>query len=415
MTDWSEYTIGECCDVLDHLRVPINAEKRENIAGDIPYYGANGVQGYIDRYIFDEDLILMAEDGGNFEQFATRPVAYRISGKSWVNNHAHVLRAKKGFDQAAIFYALVHKNILPFIVGGTRSKLNQTELTTIKIRLPQNEEEQTWIGEVLSCIDRGIEWTEALIAKENRIRTGLMQDLFSKGVDKLNNIRSDITHEFEESRVGSIPIEWHVRSLGNVGEWFSGGTPSKSNPRFWNGSFPWASSKDMKQLRLSDTEDHITEDAVKSGTRLVPKNTILIVVRGMVLAHTFPVALTTTKMAFNQDLKACVCNSEISPSYLAYYLAAHGEHLLRLTTAATHGTKRIDSKELFEYEFALPKDEKEQDKILEIIATSESQLLALKDDLAKLIRIKRGLLQDLFTGDLNVEHLLAGYTSCQLN
>ncbi|MBL7791603.1 MAG: restriction endonuclease subunit S [Saprospiraceae bacterium] len=120
--DWRTVTINDCCEILDSQRVPLNAEQRAKIQGNIPYYGANGVQGYISEYLFDEALILMAEDGGNFEQFSTRPIAYKISGKSWVNNHAHILKAKQGYNQDFVFYSLVHKNILYFIQGGTRSK-----------------------------------------------------------------------------------------------------------------------------------------------------------------------------------------------------------------------------------------------------------------------------------------------------
>ena len=75
--EWTEISIGECCEILDSKRIPLNAEEREGIPGDIPYYGANGVQGYISKYIFDDDLILIADDGGYFEQFETRPIAYR--------------------------------------------------------------------------------------------------------------------------------------------------------------------------------------------------------------------------------------------------------------------------------------------------------------------------------------------------
>ena len=98
MSDWLTTTIGEACDILDSMRVPVNEEERNKRSGDVPYYGANGLQGYIDGYLFDEPLILMAEDGGYFDEYQTRPIAYRIKGKSWVNNHAHILRAIKGCD-----------------------------------------------------------------------------------------------------------------------------------------------------------------------------------------------------------------------------------------------------------------------------------------------------------------------------
>ncbi|GCA95974.1 restriction endonuclease subunit S [Microcystis aeruginosa] len=160
---WKTITIEECCDILDSKRVPINSEEREQRMGSIPYYGANGIQGYIDDYIFDEDLILIAEDGGYFNEFATRPIAYRVSGKSWVNNHAHVLKAKTGYSQEAVFYSLEHKDIQPFIVGGTRAKLNQSELRSITLNLPVSLQEQTQIATILSTIDRAIEQTEALM------------------------------------------------------------------------------------------------------------------------------------------------------------------------------------------------------------------------------------------------------------
>lgn len=104
MDGWTSKRIDDCCTILDHKRVPINSEDREEMIGDIPYYGANGIQGYVNNYIFDDDLILLAEDGGHFEEYAKRPIAYKISGKSWVNNHAHVLKVKNGYDFNYIFH-----------------------------------------------------------------------------------------------------------------------------------------------------------------------------------------------------------------------------------------------------------------------------------------------------------------------
>ena len=179
VNDWSRWKLEDCCDILDSKRIPVNAKERHKRIGDIPYYGANGQQGFIDDFIFDEPLILIAEDGGQFDEFATRSIAYRVCGKSWVNNHAHVLRAKSGFCQDAVFYTLEHKDIQPFIVGGTRAKLNQRALRSIEISLPRDETEQIKIAEVLSTVDRVIEQTEALIAKWQRIKTGLMQDLLT--------------------------------------------------------------------------------------------------------------------------------------------------------------------------------------------------------------------------------------------
>jgi type I restriction enzyme S subunit len=214
---WPETKIGECCDILDSLRVPLNAEERDDIQGEIPYYGANGLQGYIDEFIFDEPLILLAEDGGYFDEYEARPIAYRISGKSWVNNHAHVLRARAGslFSQDFIFYCLQHKNITPFIKGGTRAKLNQSELREIIIPRPP-EAVQRRIAEILSTLDETIEQTEALIAKYQQIKAGLMHDLFTRGVTpdgKLRPTRAEAPQLYKQSPLGWIPKEWEPNEL----------------------------------------------------------------------------------------------------------------------------------------------------------------------------------------------------------
>ena len=221
--NWPTWRLEECCDILDSKRVPINSEERERRIGNVPYYGANGQQGYIDDFIFDEPLILIAEDGGRFDEFSTRPIAYRIAGKSWVNNHAHVLRARTGFSQDAIFYTLEHKDIQSFIVGGTRTKLNQSALRSITIRLPERESKQTKIAEILSTVDQAIEQTEALIAKQQRIKTGLMQDLLTRGIDEDGNIRSEDTHEFKDSPLGRIPVEWDVRNIDSISDFVTSG------------------------------------------------------------------------------------------------------------------------------------------------------------------------------------------------
>ena len=132
--------ISEVCTIKDNLRIPLNSKQRDNIKGDVPYYGANGPVDSINKHIFDEDLVLIAEDGGNFKEFYSKEIAYRVSGKSWVNNHVHVLSVKnKLINTEWLLYSLMHKNILKSIIGTTRLKLNKSELENIEIWVPSNE------------------------------------------------------------------------------------------------------------------------------------------------------------------------------------------------------------------------------------------------------------------------------------
>ena len=140
--------LEECCEILDSMRVPITAANREE--GPYPYYGANGIQDYVAEYIFDDELVLLAEDGGNFGS-KTRPIAYRVSGKCWVNNHAHVLKPQSGLDADYLCYSLMFYNTDGLVNGATRQKL--TQATMRKMQIPKRTlEEQIDIVEKLNKV-----------------------------------------------------------------------------------------------------------------------------------------------------------------------------------------------------------------------------------------------------------------------
>lgn len=125
-----KYFLEECCEILDSKRIPIT--EKDRISGQYPYYGANGIQGYVDDYIFDDELVLLAEDGGNFGS-KERPIAYRVSGKCWVNNHAHVLKPKEMIDVDYLCYSLMFYNVNEIVNGATRQKLAQAAMRKMQI------------------------------------------------------------------------------------------------------------------------------------------------------------------------------------------------------------------------------------------------------------------------------------------
>lgn len=165
-------------DILDSQRVPVNEVERSRRPGDVPYYGANGQQGWIDRPLFDEPLILLAEDGGNFDDYAARPIAYRIDGPSWVNNHAHILKARAHCSQDFVFFSLVHRDIRRYISGGTRTKLTAKDLKSIELPCPPRSEQAT-IAERLEAIEVRLRYELQLRGKLSREKVGLMDDLLT--------------------------------------------------------------------------------------------------------------------------------------------------------------------------------------------------------------------------------------------
>ncbi len=135
--------LEECCVILDSMRVPITAKDRKK--GPYPYYGANGVQDYVADYIFDDELVLLAEDGGNFGS-EVKPIAYKISGKCWVNNHAHVLKPKEGIDVDYLCYSLMFYKVDGMVNGATRKKLTQAAMREMLIPLRRIEKQKEIVG-----------------------------------------------------------------------------------------------------------------------------------------------------------------------------------------------------------------------------------------------------------------------------
>jgi len=177
--EWKVRLLGDVTDCLDNLRVPLNESQRNQMKGDYPYCGANGVLDFVNDYAIDDDIILMAEDGGYFDEYAYRPIAYRMVGKCWVNNHAHILKTKVEHDQGFMFYSLVHKNILSYLASGTRTKLNKSEMNKIEVKLPLEKEEQTAIAAILSNMDAEIAALEARHEKTRLLKQGMMQELLT--------------------------------------------------------------------------------------------------------------------------------------------------------------------------------------------------------------------------------------------
>jgi type I restriction enzyme S subunit len=164
------------------------------------------------------------------------------------------------------------------------------------------------------------------------------------------------------------PLGWELRPLGRCAKFLSGGTPSKSRSEFWEGDIPWVSSGEMAEVYIKDTPLHITAQAADQGSKLIPSNTVLAVVRGMSLAKEFRVAITKREVAFNQDLKAFACEPDIDSEFLFYALRARRDHIRDLATEASHGTKKLETEVLARFPILVPRPEVQR-KIVELIST----------------------------------------------
>jgi type I restriction enzyme S subunit len=382
---WGAIKLEDTSEILDSKRIPLNSDERYNMKGNIPYYGANGVVDFINDYIFEEDLILMAEDGGNFDDYQNRPIAYRITGKSWVNNHAHVLRVKQGYDFNYIFYSLEHKNLIPVIKGGTRSKLNQAELRVIPVLIPNSISEQKKIASTLNSIDKTLGKTRALIEKIKKIKQGLMHDFFEL---KINIAKGQ----------GIINVE-----LGNK-EFFelaTGGTPSTSIPEYWGGEIKWMSSGEVHKKRIFQVDGRITQIGYEnSNARIIPVDSVLIALAGQGKTRG-TVAINKVELTMNQSVAAIIPNiNKIYPEYLYHYLDNKYQELRSISAGA--GRAGLSLTILSKYEILISESIDRQKKIAKVLDTTDFKIQSEESYLNKLIKIKAGLIQDLLTGKVRV-------------
>ncbi len=146
--NWVEIKMEDVVEIMDNMRKPVSASERSKRIGEIPYYGATGKAGTIDDYLFDEELVLLGEDGAPFLD-GTKEVAYIINGKSWVNNHAHVLKVKEGVSSNKFLLHFLNQFDYTNYVGGTtRLKLNQANLRKIPILLPSFQEQERIVAKL---------------------------------------------------------------------------------------------------------------------------------------------------------------------------------------------------------------------------------------------------------------------------
>ncbi|GEA26308.1 hypothetical protein MiAbW_00859 [Microcystis aeruginosa NIES-4325] len=249
---WPHRPLSEVVDFLDSKRKPIT--QKDRVPGPYPYYGANGQQDSVADYIFDEPLVLLAEDGGHFGD-ADKTIAYQVEGKCWVNNHAHVLRPKKDVDIRYICRHLERYDVTPFITGSTRGKLTKTAANNIPIALPPLEEQRR-IAAILDKADG--------VRRKRKEAIRLTEEL----------LRSTFLEMFGDPVTN--PKGWEKIKLGNLCTIVRGGSPRPIND-YLGGSIPWIKIGDATEgddIYIHKTAEAIKPDGVKKSRYLEPGSLI---------------------------------------------------------------------------------------------------------------------------------------------
>ena len=201
--------LPDMCDNLDSQRIPITGSDRKT--GSIPYYGASGVVDYVEKYIFDEELLLVSEDGANLVM-RNSPIAFSVSGKTWVNNHAHVLRFSDQWLRQYVELYLNSISLEPYITGTAQPKLNQQMLNNIPIPVP-DESQIRYIVTCTTCVHKLISLRKQQIAKLDELVKARFVEMFGnipaeekKTMADVCKIITDGTHQPPKFSQTGIPF-----------------------------------------------------------------------------------------------------------------------------------------------------------------------------------------------------------------
>ena len=323
---------------------------KEN-AGEYPVYSSqtenDGKLGAITTYMFDGEYLTWTTDGAN-----AGTVFYR-SGKFSVTNVCGVIdNTSKDVDTKYLYYIL-NKEAPHYVNSGMGNpKLMSNVMARINLPVPPLEVQR----EIVSILDSF---------------TLLTDELTTRIADELTARKKQ--YEFYRDKLLSHNGIYPMKPLAELGKWSGGKTPSMSEKSFWEqGTIPWISSKDMKSSTLEDTQDHITEKAVKEASMTVyPANSIAVVTRSGILKHTFPVAYVPFETTINQDIKMLVVNENILPRYAFHVIQGKGKDILVKTKKQGGTVDSLDFQKVLAYKVPVPSKDV-QSKLVEVLDNFEA-------------------------------------------
>ena len=294
MTDlpngWVIAALGEMVANRDNQRVPVNAKDRSTRQGKVPYYGAAGQVGWIDSALYDEQLLLLGEDGVQFFDLG-KTKAYIINGPSWVNNHAHVLgRITAGPSLPYLKYFLDQFDYHGYANGTTRLKLTRSAMDTVPVRLaPLAEQERivTAIEEAFSKLGAG----EAGLRTARQLLKRMREAVLAAAVtgrlvpqDPTDTPAAKLLADLgiETGSSDGLPDGWACARLGDIAHVGSGTTPKRGTSGYWaGGTVPWLTSGLITNGDIREAREFVTERAMQeTSLRLWPPGTLLVAMYG---------------------------------------------------------------------------------------------------------------------------------------
>ena len=247
--------------------------------------------------------------------------------------------------------------------GVTVMHIYASELKHLLLAVPPLDEQRTIVA-LLDCeterIDALVAKMRLLIERLQEYRAALITRTVTRGLpsEAASAAGLDPSPRLKPSGVewlGDVPEHWEVKPLRSRVSFRGGTTPSKSREEFWDGDIPWVSPKDMKRALIADSEDHVTCAALaESACTMLPVQSVLVVVRGMILAHSIPAAITAAPVTINQDMKGLMTHEPLSHKFLYWFLVGAARALVSLCDESGHGTRKLETATLAGFLTPLP-------------------------------------------------------------
>lgn len=260
--------------------------------------------------------------------------------------------------------------------------LDQDGIGDLSLALPELEEQHA----VADFLDRQTTKIATLVAKKRTLierlkekRTALISRTITRGLPPDAACAAGIgPHRKLKATsidwLGKVPEHWDVKPLGRLVRFTGGATPDKGKSEYWDGDIPWVSPKDMKRMRIDDVPDHVsTVGLTSSALTLMPEQSVLIVVRGMILAHSFPVAITDSPVTINQDMKGLTPGKQLNAEFLLWLLTGIARVFVSLADESAHGTRKLESEVVARVCVALPSTG-EQDLIVDFLERETARI-----------------------------------------
>jgi len=319
-------------------------------------------------------------------------------------------------DEKFVYYALMTSSARKFMKenssGSTVLHLKTSKVPTYKILIPLKKGEQSTIATILTTIDQAIEKTEQLIAKYERIKTGLMQDLLTRGIDEQGNIRSEETHEFKDSVLGRIPREWEVVNIGSISEHIGSGiTPRGGSAVYQSSGIMLIRSQNVYPdgFKLEDVA-YISEEINNTMLRSeVHEYDVLLNITGASIGRCTYVPEDFAKANVNQHVCAIrLFGKNLSKAvFLSEFLNSESGQNQIFKYNAGSNREGLNYSQIRGIELSLPIEDDEFGRISKVLIAYSENLKSLEDEFNKYSALKKSLMQDLLTGKVRVDALMS--------